>query len=122
MDDLSEEELIEYYGRPPFYNDKEMYMPDKRKYTEILRDLDARMVEYNVTIKYIENHLGNIDSHMGKINDTNFDQEVKIARNKDRIGLLYKIGGGFAIIIVTSIVAWIIKLPEIITARLQSLW
>lgn len=112
MDD--EEEFIECYGRPPFYDDKEMYMPDKRKYTEILRDLDAKMAEYIITVQYINNHLGNIDSHMEKINTTNLDQEVKITRNKDRIGLMYKMGGGFVVILLTFIGGWLTKL--------QGLW
>ena len=82
---------------PPFWNSIEPYkeykMADKRKYTEVIRDLDAKMAAYNITIEYVKNHLGNIDSHMGKINDTNLKQEVKIARNKDRIGLIFKVGG-----------------------------
>jgi len=85
-------------------------MADKRKYTEILRDLDAKMAEYNITIQYVNNHLGNIDSHMGKINDTNLDQELKIARNKDRISLGYKIGGGFLLIAASGITAITLRL------------
>ena len=61
-------------------------MADKRKYTETLAEIKIEMV-------YIRNHLRNIDGHMEKINTTNLDQEVKILRNKDRIGLIYKIGG-----------------------------
>lgn len=79
-------------------------MADKRKYTDILRDLDTKMAEYNITIQYVNNHLSNIDSHMGKINDTNLDQEVKIARNKDRIALGYKLAGGLLLIMATAIV------------------
>ena len=62
-------------------------MADRRSYKEILASVETHFI-------YINNHLGNIDKHMERINTTNLDQEVKIARNKDRIGLIYKIGGG----------------------------
>ena len=104
-------EYFELYGYPMFYADKRMYgMTDKRKYTEVIRDLDAKMAEYNITIEYVKNHLGNIDSHMGKINDTNLKQEVKIARNKDRIGLGYKIGGGLFSVLSLALVALVLRL------------
>lgn len=85
-------------------------MVDKRKYTEVIRDLDAKMAEYNITIEYVKNHLSNIDSHMGKINDTNLKQELKIARNKDRIGLGYKIGGGLFSVLSLALVALVLHL------------
>ena len=99
---------------PVFYNSIEPYkeykMTDKRNYTQVIRDLDAKMAEYNITIEYVKNHLGNIDSHMGKINDTNLKQEVKIARNKDRIGLGYKIGGGIFSVLSLALVALVLRL------------
>ena len=61
-------------------------MADKRTYKEIAVSIETH-------VAYINNHLQNIDSHLEKINTTNLAQEVKIARNKDRIGLIWKIGG-----------------------------
>jgi len=61
-------------------------MADKRPYKEILASVETHFI-------YINNHLGNIDGHLEKINTTNLNQEVKIARNKDRISLIVKIGG-----------------------------
>ena len=85
-------------------------MADKRKYTDILRDLDAKMAEYNITIQYVNNHLGNIDGHLEKINTTNLGQEVKIARCKDRISLGYKIGGGLFSVLSLALVALVLHL------------
>ena len=61
-------------------------MINKRTYKETLVSIETHMI-------YIQTHLKNIDSHMAKINDTNLEQEVKLARNKDRISLGYKLGG-----------------------------
>ena len=87
-------EYFEKFGFPPFYEDERMYaMTDKRSYTAILRDLDAKMAQHILEVQYIKNHLRNMDGHLEKINTTNLKQEVKIARNKDRIGLILKVGG-----------------------------
>jgi len=86
-----------------FYNSKEEYaMADKRTYKEVLASLETHII-------YIGNHLKNIDSHMGKINDTNLEQELKIGRNKDRISLGYKIGGGIALIALGGVVTVALK-------------
>ena len=68
-------------------------MVDKRKYTEVLRDLEVKMAEYLLTAQFINNHLQNMDGHLEKINTINLEQEIEIARNKDRISLGYKLGG-----------------------------
>ena len=110
IEELNNEEFFATYGQSIYNHWGERKVIDKRKYTDILRDLDAKMAEYNITVEYIKNHLGNIDSHMGKINDTNLKQEVKIARNKDRIGLGYKIGGGLFSILSLALVALVLRL------------
>jgi len=89
-------------------------MADKRKYTEILRDLDAKMAEYIITVQYINNHLGNIDQHLEKINTTNLDQEVKIIRNKDRISIGYKIGGGLLVVLGGGLIAFLLTMLGVI--------
>ena len=80
-------------------------MAEKRTYKEILASVETHFI-------YINNHLGNIDSHMAKINDTNLEQELKIARNKDRIALGYKLGGGFGALFLLA-VGVILKLAGI---------
>ena len=72
-------------------------MTEKRKYTEVLASIETH-------ITYINTHLRNLDGHLEKINTTNLAQEVKILRNKDRIGLIYKIGGGLITILVTALI------------------
>jgi len=106
-------EYFEKYGEPPCYADIEPYwkdwkMNDKRSYRDILASVETHFI-------YINNHLKNIDSHMGKINDTNLKQEVKIIRNKDRIGLLFKIIGGLLLILAGGIITGAIT-------YLQGLW
>jgi len=81
-------------------------MADKRSYTEILASVETHIV-------YVNNHLRNIDSHLEKINTTNLEQEVKIIRNKDRISLLYKIGGGLGTLCGAGLIALILRLLEI---------
>ena len=92
---------------PPFWNSIEPYkeykMADKRTYKENLATISTQLV-------YIESHLRNIDGHLEKINTTNLDQEVKIARNKDRIGLGYKIGGGLFSVLSLALVALVLRL------------
>ena len=89
---------------PVFYNSIEEYqMTEKRSYKEILASVET-------SLSYINNHLGNIDGHLEKINTTNLDQEVKIARNKDRIGLGYKIGGGIFSVLSLALVALVLHL------------
>ena len=78
-------------------------MPDKRKYTETLASIETHFI-------YINNHLSNIDHHLEKINTTNLAQEVKIQRNKDRISLHSKIGGGIVALLGSATVAVILKL------------
>ena len=78
-------------------------MSDKRTYKQIARDLEnymkAQVEIFNTHMVYINNHLSNMDGHLEKINTTDLGQEVKIARNKDRISLIFKIGGGlFAVL------------------------
>ena len=92
---------------PPFYNSIEAYreqkMADKRTYKDILASVETHFI-------YINTHLTNIDQHLEKINTVNVKQEVKIARNKDRIGLISKIGGGLLTILSGGSVALILKL------------
>lgn len=52
--------------------------------------------------------------HLVMINTTNLDQEVKIIRNKDRIGLVCKIGGAFITILATGAIAGVLQLLGII--------
>jgi len=63
-------------------------MTDKRSYKEVLASVET-------SLTYINNHLANIDSHLNKLNERTGDCEVSTAKNKDRISLIYKIGGGF---------------------------
>jgi len=80
-------------------------MTEKRSYTAILASLDTH-------ISHINNHLKNIDSHLEKLNNTNFEQSIAINRNKDRIVLFYKIGGGIAVILaglITAVVTGLIR-------------
>jgi len=81
-------------------------MSDSRSYKEILASVET-------ALSYINNHLSNIDGHLEKINTTNLNQEVKIARNKDRIGLILKIGGSSLVVLIGGAVAWFIKLQGV---------
>lgn len=62
-------------------------MSNKRTYTETVASLE-------VHISYISNHLGNIDKHLEKLNTKEDEQNVAIAKNSARIGLVIKIGAG----------------------------
>jgi len=88
-------------------------MGDKRSYKQLALDTEKHLMEYNVQITYIENHLRNIDHHLEKINTTDLKQEVAIARNKDRISLIFRIGGGLLTLLTTGLVALILKLVGI---------
>lgn len=81
-------------------------MLDKRSYKEIVASIETHII-------YVNNHLGNIDQHLNAINNTNLEQEVKIIRNRDRISLFYKIGGGLGTLCGAGLIALILKLLEI---------
>ena len=81
-------------------------MADKRSYKETLASVETHFI-------YINNHLGNIDQHLNAINNTNLEQEVKIIRNRDRIGLFYKIAGGLGTLCGAGLIALLLKLLEI---------
>lgn len=81
-------------------------MNEKRNYT-------ANLGSILTHIEHINNHLRNIDSHLDRINNTNVEQSIAINRNKDRIGLFYKIGGGVVVIIaglITAVATGLIQL------------
>ena len=60
----------------------------KPTYTETLTSL-------NTHLSYTREHLKNIDAHLGELNDRVGKQQVQVARNKDRINLIFKLAGGF---------------------------
>jgi len=81
-------------------------MTEKRSYRDIVISVDTH-------ISHINNHLQNIDSHLEKLNNTNVEQSIAINRNKDRIVLFYKIGGGIAVVLaglITAVVAGLIQI------------
>lgn len=72
-------------------------MADKRSYREIQASVETHLI-------YINNHLGNIDGHLEKINTINLAQEVKIAKNKTSIAWIkWIVGGGFTIITIAVV-------------------
>ena len=82
---------------------KDEAMSDKRKYTDVVSNIETHII-------YINSHLQNIDTHLERINDTNLKQEVKIVRNKDRISLGYRMGGGLLTLMVSGTIALLLKL------------
>jgi len=62
-------------------------MTEKRRYTDIVASLETHII-------YIQTHLRNIDAHLEKLNTQENRQNVAIAKNSVRIGLLWKIGSG----------------------------
>ena len=68
-------------------------MADKRTYTNVLIEIEGRLSSIETITQYQENHLGNIDKHLNKLNERTGDCEVSVAKNKTRIGLIYWVGG-----------------------------
>ena len=76
----------------PFYDDEREYvMTDKRKYTEVLASLE-------VHFQYINNHLGNIDKHLDRLNNRVRETEDKTTKNTTNIKWLIRILIGAGII------------------------
>lgn len=69
-----------------FYDCEEMYMK-KPTYTETLASLETHL-------SYTREHLRSMDNHLAKLNDSVAKQQVQVARNKDRINLIFKLSGG----------------------------
>ena len=78
-------------------------MADKRTYKEIVASIET-------SIGYIDNHLRNIDAHLNRLNERTGDCELLSARNKDRISLAYKIGGGLFSVLSLALVALVLRL------------
>ena len=64
-------------------------MPENRTYKEVLAGVET-------SLTFINNHLGNIDQHLNKLNDRTTHNEIDIATNKadtgNNRGLIYKMG------------------------------
>ena len=50
----------------------------KRSYTEVVIDLEKSITGLETTNTYIENHLGNIDSQLEKLNNTVHETETRV--------------------------------------------
>lgn len=68
-------------------------MANKKTYTSVLIEIEGRLSSIETTTKHQENHLGNIDQHLNRLNERTGDCEVQTAKNSTRISLVYKIGG-----------------------------
>lgn len=82
-------------------------MTEKRSYRDIVISVDTH-------ISHINNHLQNIDGHLEKLNNTNVEQSIAINRNKDRIVLFYKIGGGIAVVLAGLLAAVVTGLIRVV--------
>lgn len=72
-------------------------MSDKKSYTEVVASFETHII-------YIREDIGEIKEQLKVLNARTGDCEVQVAKNKTRIGLIYKIGGsilGVAAILAT---------------------
>jgi len=60
------------------------------------KDLVIRLDEH---MESVDAHLEKIDKHLGKLNDRTNNCEVQVEKNKTRIGLIFKIGGGLVTVL-----------------------
>lgn len=71
-------------------------MAEKRTYKEVVASLETHII-------YINNHLGNIDKHLNKLNERIGNSEVQTAVSKASISRIWKIGGGIFLGLLTVI-------------------
>jgi len=71
-------------------------MGEKRRYIDIVASLETHII-------YINTHLQSIDAHLEKLNNQENRQNVAIAKNSVRIGLMWKIGGGLLVLLSSGI-------------------
>jgi len=73
---------VNEYGEPVFYDSIEEYkMADKRSYKEVLASVETSLI-------YMNNHLGNIDSHLERQNNSLTEHGKSIAKNTTWISAL----------------------------------
>ena len=78
-------------------------MTEKRRYTDIVASLETHII-------YIQTHLRNIDAHLERLNTQENRQNVAIAKNSVRIGLLWKMGWGSLLALITGVIAILLKI------------
>jgi len=78
------------------------------------KNLEEIVVRIDERTSLMQLHIVEMVKHLEKINNTNLDQEVKIAKNKDRISMSWKIGGGLLGLISSGAIAILLYLLGII--------
>lgn len=61
--------------------------------TEEKRTYTQNLAEIKTILSYQENHLGNIDSHLDKLNDRTNSNEIKAEKNATNTKWVIRIGG-----------------------------
>lgn len=84
-------------------NEKKTYTRALIEVMSELGELKAGISEVKTISGYQENHLGNIDKHLNKLNERVGISEVQTAVNKSGISRIYKIGGGIFLGLLTII-------------------
>ena len=74
-------------------------MTAKKSYTEVLIEIESRLSSLTTISSYQENHLGNIDGHLNTLNERTDKNEKQIEKNKDRIGIMLRVGAWLAAIL-----------------------
>ena len=64
--------------------------------SETIKIIVARIDE---RVLNIQDSISKIDSHLDRLNDSEGKQNVHIAKNAVKIGFMWKIGGGFLVVI-----------------------
>ena len=102
--------LPEEHLPPPFYNSAETYeeaeMEENKKhrsYTDVVASLETH-------ISYIREDIAGIHEHLKLQNGSEMRQDIRIAKNTDRIGLAWKIWVGIPIILIGGIISLGLKL------------
>lgn len=66
---------------------------EKHTYTQNLAEIKLELRELKTISSYQENHLGNIDSHLDKLNDRTKANEIGLVKAASNVRWVIRIGG-----------------------------
>ena len=99
---------------PPRWNSKEPYEECKMEEGKKNRSYTAVLASLETHISYIREDISGIHKHLKLLNGSEMRQDIRIAKNQDRIGLAWKIWIGVPVLLVLGILSLALKL--------QGLW
>ena len=90
-----------------------MTKDEQIKIAEIANDIKWLKRQHEEDAVWLQKSLDKIDTHLGEINGCVVDQDKAIGRNRDRIGLAWKIWIGVPVLLIGGVIGLALKLLRV---------